>query len=111
MTTIVQSFIGVINQSVPGSKVNLGFLLQVIHDLNFLVEEVCGDYLGHVLELLKSCSPEVLDLVKQSILQGGKSLKDLLPQVISSIIVTVVERSVEVSYMFQQLFFFFGVHM
>lgn len=84
----------------PGSEwavsAVLDDLVYVINDLNCLVEEVCGDYLGHVLELLKSCSPEVLDLVKQSILQGGKSLKDLLPRVISSIIVTMVERSVEV---------------
>ncbi|KAK6148104.1 hypothetical protein DH2020_019016 [Rehmannia glutinosa] len=69
--------------------------LYIIHDLNCLVEEVCGDYLGHVLGLLKSCSPEVLDLVKQSILQGGNSLKVLQPLVINSIVETLVEKSVE----------------
>ncbi|KAL3652642.1 Conserved oligomeric Golgi complex subunit 2 [Castilleja foliolosa] len=69
--------------------------LYVIHDLNCLVEEVCGDYLGHVLGLLKLCSPEVLDLVKQSILQGGDSLKALQPLVINSIVESLVEKSVE----------------
>ncbi|KAL8480742.1 hypothetical protein ACS0TY_027327 [Phlomoides rotata] len=69
--------------------------LYIIHDLNCLVEEVCGDYLGHVLGLLKSCPPEVLDLVKQSILQGGDSLKVLQPLVINSIVETLVEKSVE----------------
>lgn len=61
------------------------------------MEEVRGGYLGHVLGLLKSCSSEVLDLVKQSILQGSDSLKVLLPPVINSIIEALVERSVEVS--------------
>ncbi|KAL7099260.1 hypothetical protein ACP275_09G072100 [Erythranthe tilingii] len=69
--------------------------LYVIHDINWLVDEVCGDYLGHVLELLKSCSPEVRDLVKQGILQGGNSLKVLQPLVINSIVETLVEKSVE----------------
>ncbi|KAK1363250.1 Conserved oligomeric Golgi complex subunit 2 [Heracleum sosnowskyi] len=71
-------------------------LVYVIHDVNCLEEEISGNYLDHVLELLKSCSPEVLDLVKQSILQGGTSLKDLVPQVINSITETVVDKSVDV---------------
>lgn len=74
----------------------LGF--QIIHDLNCLESEVCSDYLGHVLELLSSCSTEVVDLLKRSILQGGKSLKDLVPRVINSVIETLVEKSVEVNY-------------
>ncbi|KAL8042588.1 hypothetical protein ABFX02_09G062600 [Erythranthe guttata] len=69
--------------------------LYIIHDINCLVDEVCGDYLGHVLELLKSCSPEVRDLVKQGILQGGNSLKVLQPLLINSIVETLVEKSVE----------------
>lgn len=72
------------------------FCLQIIHDLNYIVDEVCGDYLGHVLGLLKSCSAEVLDLVKQSILQGSNSLKVLQPPVINSIVEALVEKSVEV---------------
>ncbi|KAH7858795.1 hypothetical protein Vadar_028170 [Vaccinium darrowii] len=47
------------------------------------------------VELLSSSSTEVLDLVKQSILEGGASLKDLIPKVMNSIIQTVVEKSVE----------------
>lgn len=74
-------------------------VLQIIHDINCLMEEVCGDYLGHVLAVLKSCSSEVLDLVKQSILQGGNSLRVLQPLVISSIVETLVEKSVEVSHL------------
>ncbi|XP_057785941.1 conserved oligomeric Golgi complex subunit 2 [Salvia miltiorrhiza] len=69
--------------------------LYIIHDLNNLVEEVRDDYLDHVLGLLKSCSSEVLDLVKQSILQGSNSLKALQPPVINSIIEALVEKSVE----------------
>ncbi|XP_060178580.1 conserved oligomeric Golgi complex subunit 2-like [Lycium barbarum] len=70
-------------------------LVYVVHDLNRLVEEICGDYLEQILELLKSCPVEVCDFVKQSILQGGKSLKGLLPIVMSAIIETIVEKSVE----------------
>ncbi|XP_042015827.1 conserved oligomeric Golgi complex subunit 2-like [Salvia splendens] len=69
--------------------------LYIIHDLNNLVEEVRSDYLDHVLGLLKSCSAEVLDLVKQSILQGSDSLKVLQTPVINSIVEALVERSVE----------------
>ncbi|EXC04126.1 Conserved oligomeric Golgi complex subunit 2 [Morus notabilis] len=34
----------------------------IIHDLNCLATEVCGDYLQHVLQLLSSCPSDVLDL-------------------------------------------------
>ncbi|KAL6537358.1 Conserved oligomeric Golgi complex subunit 2 [Orobanche minor] len=71
-------------------------LVYVIHDVNCLAEEVCGNYLDHVLERIKPCSPEVLNLVKKSILQGGTSLKDLVPQVINSITEIMVEKSVNV---------------
>ncbi|KAG8376388.1 hypothetical protein BUALT_Bualt09G0058300 [Buddleja alternifolia] len=69
--------------------------LYIIHDLNCLEEEVCGNYLANVLELLKSCPSEVLDLVKHSILQGGNSLKTLRPLVLNSIVETLVKKSVE----------------
>ena len=72
--------------------------LQIIHDVNCLALEVCGDYLGQVLQILSSCSAAVLDLVKQSILHGGKSLEDFVPLVINIIIEALVEKSVEVSY-------------
>ncbi|KAK9066414.1 hypothetical protein SSX86_013736 [Deinandra increscens subsp. villosa] len=68
----------------------------IINDLDSLAAEVCGNYIGHVFEVINSCSTEeVLDLVKNSILQGGKSLKDLVPSVIDSIIETLVEKSSE----------------
>jgi hypothetical protein len=60
------------------------------------VKEVCGGYLERVLELLSSCSADVLDSVKQSILQGGRSLMELVPLVINTIIEALVEKSVEV---------------
>ncbi|PON72169.1 COG complex component [Trema orientale] len=69
--------------------------IYVIHDINGLVTEVSGDYLHNVLQLLSSYSQDVLDVVKQSILQGGKSLNDLVPLVINTIVETLVEKSVE----------------
>ncbi|KAK6924690.1 COG complex component, COG2, C-terminal [Dillenia turbinata] len=67
----------------------------VIYDINKLAKEISGDYLGHVLEILASCPSEVLESVKQSILQCGEWLKDLLPLVINNIVGTLVEKSVE----------------
>ncbi|XP_044486987.1 conserved oligomeric Golgi complex subunit 2 [Mangifera indica] len=69
--------------------------IYVIHDITCLATEVSGDYLDHVLQLLSSCSSEVLDLVKQSILDGGKSLSSTLPSVINTIIEGLVEKAVE----------------
>ncbi|KAJ0047691.1 hypothetical protein Pint_15688 [Pistacia integerrima] len=69
--------------------------VQVIHDITCLATEVSGDYLVHVLRLLSSCSAEVLDLVKQSVLDGGKSLSTTLPLVINTIIEGLVEKAVE----------------
>lgn len=76
--------------------------MQIIHDVNCLVKEVCGDYLERVLQLLSSCSADVLDAVKQSILQGGRSLKHLVPLVINTIVEALVEKSVEVSFIICQ---------
>ncbi|PWA58699.1 hypothetical protein CTI12_AA393830 [Artemisia annua] len=70
-------------------------LIYVIHDLDHLAADVCGNFIGHVFEILKSCSTEEVDLVKDSILQGGKSLKDLVPSVIDSIIDTLAEKCSE----------------
>ncbi|TYI56147.1 hypothetical protein E1A91_D11G189600v1 [Gossypium mustelinum] len=67
----------------------------VIHDINCLGKEISGAYLDHVLRVLSSCSTEVLDLVKQSILHCGKSLDDLLPLVINTIKEALVQKSVE----------------
>ena len=71
--------------------------MQIIHDINCLVTEVCGDYLDHVLQLLSSCSIDILDLVKKSILQGGKSLNGLIPLAINAITEALVDESVKVS--------------
>lgn len=68
-----------------------------MHDLDHLADEVCGNYIGHVLEILSSHSTEeVLDHVKHSILLAGKSIRDLVPSVIDSINETLVEKSSEV---------------
>ncbi|CAH8384677.1 unnamed protein product [Eruca vesicaria subsp. sativa] len=67
----------------------------VIHDVNYLVSEVCGDYLGHISHHLSSCSTEVLDVVRKSMLQGGDKLKEVLPLLTNAIIEILVERSVE----------------
>ncbi|KAJ0080036.1 hypothetical protein Patl1_24473 [Pistacia atlantica] len=69
--------------------------IYVIHDITCLATEVSGDYLVHVLRLLSSCSTEILVLVKQSILDGGKSLSTTLPLVINTIIEGLVEKAVE----------------
>lgn len=70
--------------------------MQIIHDINCLATEVSGDYLTCVLQLLSSCSSEVLGLVKQSILDAGNSLSSMLPVVINTIVDALVEKAVEV---------------
>ncbi|XP_062029511.1 conserved oligomeric Golgi complex subunit 2 [Rosa rugosa] len=69
--------------------------IYIIHDINCLHTRVCGDFLEHVLELLSSCSGDILDHVKQSILHGGKALDALVPAIINTIVETLVEKSVE----------------
>ncbi|ESQ54830.1 hypothetical protein EUTSA_v10024490mg [Eutrema salsugineum] len=67
----------------------------VIHDVNYLVSEVCGDYLGHISHYLSSCSTEVRDVVRMSMLQGGDKLKEVLPLLTNTIIEVIVDKSVE----------------
>ncbi|QCD81158.1 conserved oligomeric Golgi complex subunit 2 [Vigna unguiculata] len=67
----------------------------VIHDIRYLEEQVRGDYLQHVLQLLSSCSPDVLESIRQSILLGGQSLKSIEPLVIKAVVESLVEKSVE----------------
>ncbi|XP_020206306.1 conserved oligomeric Golgi complex subunit 2 [Cajanus cajan] len=67
----------------------------VIHDIRYLEEQVRGDYLQHVLQLLSSCSPDVLESIRQSILLSGQSLKSLEPFVIKAVVESLVEKSVE----------------
>ncbi|XVE65929.1 hypothetical protein DITRI_Ditri08aG0039200 [Diplodiscus trichospermus] len=69
--------------------------IYIIHDISCLAKEICGAYLDHVLQVLSSCSTEVLDLVKQSIMYSGKPLDDLLPLVIDTIKEALVQKSVE----------------
>ncbi|KAJ7956061.1 conserved oligomeric Golgi complex subunit 2 [Quillaja saponaria] len=66
----------------------------IIHDIKYIVTDVCGDYLELVRQLLSPCSADVLDLVKQSILPGGRSLSNLIPQVIDAVMESLVEKSV-----------------
>jgi len=61
-----------------------------------LEEQVRGDYLQHVLQRLSSCSPDVLESLRQSILLGGQSLKSIEPLVIKAVVESLVEKSVEV---------------
>ncbi|WZZ38573.1 hypothetical protein YC2023_034832 [Brassica napus] len=68
----------------------------VIHDVNCVVSEVRGDYIGHISHYLSSCSSEVLDLVRKSMLQGVESLDNVLPLVKKTIIEVIVDKSVEV---------------
>ena len=65
---------------------------------------ICGTYLDDVLGLLSSCSMEVLDLVKESIVKGGKSLKDLAPLAINYIVEALVNKAVEVSVVLKRYF-------
>ncbi|KAF9603021.1 hypothetical protein IFM89_033648 [Coptis chinensis] len=74
--------------------------IYVLHDIYCLVTELHGPYLESVLQLLSSCPSEALDLVKQSILQGGKCLKDVVPQLMKTMTESLVEKSVEVSCLF-----------
>lgn len=48
-----------------------------------------------MLQHLSSCSAEVHDSVKDSILLGGKSLNDIVPSIINAIVEALVEKSVE----------------
>ncbi|XP_020580665.1 conserved oligomeric Golgi complex subunit 2 [Phalaenopsis equestris] len=69
--------------------------IYVIHDVGFLFSELSGNYLRHVLELLESCSTEVLDLVRRSILQAATSLNDTLPILKDMMVEGIAERSFE----------------
>ncbi|PKI53295.1 hypothetical protein CRG98_026323 [Punica granatum] len=69
--------------------------IYIIHDIDLLAQEVRGDYLRHILQLLSSCSAEICDSVKDSILHGGNSLSDMIPQVISTIIEALAEKAAE----------------
>lgn len=88
--------------------------LQVIHDVNCLVSELCGDYVGHISHYLSSCSSEVLDVARKSMLQGGESLENVLPLITETIIEVIVDKSVEVKsypYALEDLFDCLSEHL
>ncbi|KAL5973035.1 hypothetical protein ACLOJK_039842 [Asimina triloba] len=68
---------------------------EVLHDIGCLVNELNGDFLANVLQLLISCPSEVLDSVKISFMQGRKSLLNLEPIIVDTMIEAIVEKSVE----------------
>ncbi|KAL5705148.1 hypothetical protein ACHQM5_023489 [Ranunculus cassubicifolius] len=72
-------------------------LVYVLHDTNCLITELGGDYLESVVKILSSCPNEILNMIKQSILQGVESLKNIAPQVMQRITTALVDRGVDVS--------------
>ena len=76
---------------------DLNIFFQIIHDIRSLEQQIDGDFLQHVLQILSSCSSDVIDMVRQSISQGSQSLKDLEPLVIKTVVESLVEKSVEVN--------------
>lgn len=76
---------------------DLNIFFQIIHDIRSLEQQIDGDFLQHVLQILSSCSSDVIEMVRQSISQGSQSLKDLEPLVIKTVVESLVEKSVEVN--------------
>lgn len=70
-------------------------LINIVHDLGCLATVVSSNFLETVLQHLSPCTADVLDLVKQSISHSGKSLNNLMPEVIGAITTSLVEKSVE----------------
>ncbi|KAL9239363.1 hypothetical protein vseg_013695 [Gypsophila vaccaria] len=68
-------------------------LVYVLHDVKVLVNEVCGDYLKQVMEVISSCPSEVREPIKQSILLSGKTLENVVPLATHSITRTLVAKS------------------
>ncbi|XP_078437582.1 oligomeric golgi complex subunit-like protein [Wolffia australiana] len=69
--------------------------IYVIHDVNYLADKVKNDFLDDILRLLRSCSPELLTLVQQSVLEGGRDLEGLMPSLLDAIIDSIVDKSSE----------------
>ncbi|KAJ3692310.1 hypothetical protein LUZ60_012660 [Juncus effusus] len=67
----------------------------VIHDINILVKQISGEFLGQINQLLNSCSDEVINLVRNSILQAGNSINEIIPIILDVMIESIVEKSVE----------------
>ncbi|KAK3148768.1 hypothetical protein QOZ80_3AG0208390 [Eleusine coracana subsp. coracana] len=79
-------------QSVPVED-----FIYVMHDVHAVIAELSesGNFIGHVHQLLASCPAEVLNLVKQSILQAVEPLKELLPAIMNAMIGVIVKKSNE----------------
>ncbi|XP_026402561.1 conserved oligomeric Golgi complex subunit 2-like [Papaver somniferum] len=69
--------------------------IYVMHDIDCLITELEGNYLDHVFQQLGSCPSEVQDLIKHSIVQGGKVLNDVVPRIMETMIESLVEKSKE----------------
>jgi conserved oligomeric Golgi complex subunit 2 len=69
----------------------------VFHDVSVLMSELSEDFIRHVSQLLSPCSDVVIQVVKESIIQAGQSLQQLLPAILDIMIESIVEKSVEVS--------------
>jgi len=69
----------------------------IMHDVHAVIGELSesGSFIGHVNQLLASCPIEVLNLVKQSILQAVEPLKELLPAIMNVMIGIIVKKSNE----------------
>ncbi|KAL6909387.1 hypothetical protein ACP4OV_001668 [Aristida adscensionis] len=71
--------------------------IYILHDVHAVVDELSesGSFMGHVNKLLASCPVEVLNVVKQSILQAVEPLKELLPAIMNVMIGIIVKKSNE----------------
>ncbi|TVT96986.1 hypothetical protein EJB05_57793 [Eragrostis curvula] len=71
--------------------------MPIIHDVHAVIAELSesGNFIGHVNQLLASCPAEVLNLVKQSILQAVEPLKEILPAIMNVMIGVIVKKSNE----------------
>ncbi|KAI3885291.1 hypothetical protein MKW98_002683 [Papaver atlanticum] len=69
--------------------------IYVMHDIDSLITELEGNYLDHVFQQLGSCPSEVQDLIKHSIVQGGKVLNDVVPRIMETMTESLVEKSKE----------------
>ncbi|MCL7027685.1 hypothetical protein MKW94_025330 [Papaver nudicaule] len=85
--------------SSPGSEWAISAVpeafIYVMHDIDCLITELEGNYLDHVFQQLGSCPSEVHDLIKHSIVQGGKVLKDVIPRIMDTMTESLVEKSKE----------------
>lgn len=68
-----------------------------MHDVRLLISELTGGFLANVIRYLESCSADVLDIVKESILHAAKSLEDSVPAIMDAMIEGTAVKCIEVS--------------